>query len=84
MDTFYAYSLNRAAILLRARVFWPRCSRFLFNTYCGWSVLVLQDFLCSKEGVTQGDPLSVFMYAIETLPLIRLLHNPASWRDLVC
>ena len=34
-------SLNRAAMLLHARVLWPRCARFLFNTYRGWSVLVL-------------------------------------------
>ena len=36
----------------------------------GWSVLVLRsssDFLYSKEGVTQGDPLSMFMYAVGTL-----------------
>ena len=78
-------SLNRAAMLLHARVLWPRCARFLFNTYRGWSVLVLKGsstFLYSKEGVTQGDPLSMFMYAIGTLPLIRSLHNPGHWTQL--
>ena len=78
-------SLNRAAMLLHARVLWPRCARFLFNTYRGWSVLVLKGsstFLYSKEGVTQGDPLSIFMYAIGTLPLIRSLHNPGHWTQL--
>ena len=73
-------SINRTALLLHARTLWPRCCRYLFNTYCGWSVLVLwgsSDFLSSKEGITQGDPLSMFMYAIGTLPLVHSLRNPA-------
>ena len=32
--------------------------------------------LYSKEGVTQGDPLSMFMYAIGTMPLISSLNRP--------
>ena len=36
-------------------------------------------FLYSKEGVTQGDPLSMFMHAIGTLPLIRSLRDPGRW-----
>ena len=78
-------SLNRISMLLHARVLWPRCSRFLFNTYRGWSVLVLRgssDFLYSKEGITQGDPLSMFMYAVGILPLIRSLHNPTQWTQV--
>ena len=39
------------------------------------------DFLCST-GVTQGDPLSVFMYANGTLTLIHSLHNPAQWTQI--
>jgi len=41
--------------------------------YKGWSVFILKGFttlLYSKEGVTQGDLLSMFMYAVGTLPLI--------------
>ena len=48
-------SLNRAALLWNARIFWPRCSRFLFNTYSGWAALVVhgsEEFLNSREGVT--------------------------------
>ena len=35
--------------------------------------------LHSKESVTQGDPLSMFMYVIGTLPLIHSLHKPSRW-----
>ena len=48
-------------------------------------MLVLKDsstFLHNKEGVTQGDPLSKFMYAIGKLPLIWLLHNSKCWTQL--
>ena len=56
-----------------------------FNTYRGWSVLVLRSsstYLYSKEGVTQGDPLPMFIYAIGTLPLIRSLYDPGRWTQL--
>ena len=75
-------SLNRVAALWNARVLWPRCSRFLFNTYRDYAALFLQgssDYLLSKEGVTQGDPLSMMLYAVAILPLIRSLKNPKRW-----
>ena len=75
-------SLNRTAMLLHARVLWPRCARYLFNTYRGWSMLIIRgtsECLFIKEGVTQGDPLSMFMYAIGTLPLICYLRDPSRW-----
>ncbi len=59
-------SINRAASLWNARVLWPRTCRFLFNTYRCWAALVVarsDSILFSKEGVTQGDPISMFLYA---------------------
>ena len=56
--------INRQAALWNSRVLWPSCSLFLFNTYRGWAPLIVKDskeFLYSKEGVTQGDPLCLSM-----------------------
>ena len=82
-------NINRLAILWNTRVLWPRCSRYVFNTYRGWAPLVMKgssSLLYSKEGVTQGDPLSMFIYAIGTIPLIRAIDHPSgAWGpDLVC
>ena len=60
--------INRQAAL---RILWPSCSLFLFNTYR--APLVIKDskeLLYSKEGVTQGDPLSMFVYAVATIPMV--------------
>ena len=66
-------SLNHNAMLVHVTVLWPRCARYLFYTYRGWSMLIVRgvsECLYSKEGVAQGDPLFMFMYAIGTLPLM--------------
>ena len=34
--------MHRVTALWNARVQWPRCSRFLFNTYRSYSMLVLK------------------------------------------
>ena len=57
-------SLNRVSLLWNARILWPTGARFIFNTYQGWSTLVLRgssENLASMEGVTQGDPISMFL-----------------------
>ena len=75
-------SLNRSVGLWNARVYWPRCSRFLFNTYRGFSSLWIkggEDPLYSMEGVTQGDPLSMCFYAAALLPLVRSLRCHEKW-----
>lgn len=67
-------SVNRQLALWQARIYWPHCARFLYNTYNGHAELVIRDSdmrLCSKEGVTQGDPLAMPLYALATLPIIK-------------
>ena len=61
---------------------WPSGVQFTFNYYRHWSTMVVRDigggschFLHSKEGVTQGDPLSMIAYGIGVLPLIRELRE---------
>ncbi len=64
-------SVNRTTALMNARLRWPRCTRFLFNAYRGHAALKVQrasDLLYSREGVTQGDPLSMLMYSVAALP----------------
>ncbi len=51
---------------------------FLFNIYRGWTPLVLKDiseFIYSCEGVIQGDPISLFSYAVGSLPLIQSMKD---------
>jgi hypothetical protein len=71
-------SVNRKSALWNARMRWPRCARFLYNTYRGNSQLIVQgtdECLYSKEGVTQGDPLSMLLYSMAVLPLIQSLNQ---------
>jgi hypothetical protein len=59
---------NQMGMLWTIRHKWPSGARFTFNCYKHWGTLVLRGkhnwendaFLFSKEGVTQGGPLSMF------------------------
>ena len=46
-------------------------------TPCYWS----EHILYSKEGVTQGDPLSMLFYAVAVLPLIQSLKQLSKWHQ---
>jgi hypothetical protein len=65
----------RIAMLWTVRHKWPAGARFTFNCYRHWTILMVRTtdgtaiFLFSKEGVTQGDPLSMLVYGIGMLPL---------------
>ena len=61
---------------------WPSGARFTYNYYRHWATLVVSNtedgsghFLHSKEGVTQGYPLTMITYGIGVLPLIRVLRS---------
>ncbi|KAF6203557.1 hypothetical protein GE061_001889 [Apolygus lucorum] len=72
-------AMNRMVALWQALIRWPRCARFLYNTYKGHAELVFrgsENKLYSREGVTQGDPLAMLLYGISTLPLIEKLQDP--------
>ena len=78
--------LSRSAMLWNCRVLWPRCSRFLFNMYRGYAVIIVRSVnnsavkhLYSREGTTQGCPLALLSYAVGILPLIRQLKNSTEY-----
>eukprot|EP00957_Ditylum_brightwellii_P021323 1608035-Ditylum_brightwellii.AAC.1 len=63
--------INRRVMLWEVRHLWATGSRFAFNTYCHWRKLVLrgqEEPILSKEGVTQGGPLFMILYALAVLP----------------
>ena len=59
----------------------PSVAQFTFDCYRHWYTLVIRDLEGSgqlfhkKEGVTQGDPLSMIKYGIGVLPCIQELWN---------
>ena len=59
VDVYNAFnSLNCTAMLLHACVLWPRCSLY------SRTLSIFRIVRNLKEGVTQDDPLSMFMYAL--------------------
>eukprot|EP00957_Ditylum_brightwellii_P000354 27313-Ditylum_brightwellii.AAC.1 len=59
--------------------YWPSGCRYAFNIYQHWKVSVLRgatEVVHSKEGVTQGDPMAIFLYSLGILPIIiQLKHH---------
>ena len=62
--------LSRLEILWTVRHLWPVGARFAFNFYRHWGQLLLSQpgdalvILLIREGVTQGDSLSMVLYGI--------------------
>ena len=51
----------------------------------GWALLIVVDaneLLYSRDKVTQGDPLSMYIYAVVTLPLISHIGRPNLGTDI--
>jgi hypothetical protein len=74
---------HRMVMLWILRHEWPASgARFTFNCYRHWCTLVIRGkdgngaiLIFSKEGVVQGDPLSMFAYGIGILTLIHQLKK---------
>ncbi len=67
-------SLNRQVALQNIRRLYPSIATTLINTYRDSTDLFVDgSSLLSQEGTTQGDPLTMPMYALATIPLIRKL-----------
>ena len=70
-------SLNREAALHNVQYLCPVLSTCLRNCYQTPSRLFVSGGgeLASREGTTQGDPLSMPFYALATVPFIQYLHR---------
>jgi hypothetical protein len=72
--------LNRKAMLWSVRHLWADGARFAFNCYRHAAQLIVRrdhgdcHILLSREGVTQGDPLSMFLYGLTLVPLAKFLR----------
>ncbi len=72
-------NLSRKAMLWEMRFLLPGLFRLALNCYRHQSQLVVRErgkectIIYSKEGVTQGDPLSMILYGITVCPLARRL-----------
>ena len=72
--------LSRLAMLWTVQHCWPAGARFAFNGYKHWAQLLLRQprempvTILSREGVTQGDPLSMVLYGITLVPLAEELR----------
>ena len=68
---------NRTAMLWAVCHEFPSGAQFGFNCYCHLATLVIRSgdgtchFLHRKEGVTQGDPLTMVVYGLGTPPSYR-------------
>ena len=84
-NAFNSINTCRVSLIWNIHVLWPGASRFVFNTYRGWSPLIVRGSavtIFSRKGVVQDDPLSMFSYAVATIPQIKELDDPSLWRQL--
>ena len=77
VDTSNAFNnLNRQTALLNIHLNCPSLAKVLINTYRADTQLFVDgETILSQEGTTQGDPLTMAMYAISTLPFIQHLTH---------
>eukprot|EP00923_Selenidium_pygospionis_P059507 GHVN01104720.1.p1 GENE.GHVN01104720.1~~GHVN01104720.1.p1 ORF type:complete len:109 (-),score=13.82 GHVN01104720.1:762-1088(-) len=73
-------SIKREKVIREGIKHWPAAARFVINTYGHPTELILQDCetsLWSCEGVVQGDPISMMLYSLASMPLIETLQGKA-------
>eukprot|EP00957_Ditylum_brightwellii_P120365 9184134-Ditylum_brightwellii.AAC.2 len=79
VDAWNAFNeLNHKAMLWHVHHYWPSGCQYAFNIYWHWKISVFQgteEVVFSKEGVTQGDPMAMFLYALGVLPIILQLKH---------
>ena len=83
IDAYNGFNeLNRIALMWTLFHQWPAGARFVFNCYKHWAQLFLRRIngrgaytLYSKEGVTQGDPLSMLIYGLGVSPLSKRIRE---------
>ena len=66
------------AMLWHVRNTWPASAWFSLNIYRKWNILAVQGgeiTVQSNEWVLQGDLLSIIIYVLGVIPLIRALHH---------
>lgn len=72
-------NLNRQVALRNIRYQCPAISTALINCYRTHAPLFVDGtVLLSQEGTTQGDPLSMAMFALASIPLINRISTPSA------
>ena len=80
-------NMSRLAALWTVAHRWSKAARFFFNTYRHWNKIMVRrpggepEYYYSKEGVVQGDPLAMMIYAVTLLPLAERIR--ADVREVV-
>ena len=69
-------SVNRAALLHNIQILCPEVAAIAINMYrASCSLFVCGTEISSSEGTTQGDNLAMSLFAIATLPVLRMLEQ---------
>jgi hypothetical protein len=74
--------LNRYQMLWNVRHRWPKGSRFAFNCYRHFNLVIVRKgnaqpahVIVHQEGLSQGDPLAMILYGVALLPLAERLRR---------